>query len=226
MRDAGLRVSSLCRGGFLTAADAGGRAAARRQPAAPLEEAAALGAPVLVLVAGGLPEGDRDLPAPAPASPTRSPSWPRTPGRRRAPRLEPLHPMYCADRAVLSTLGQALDLAEPFPVDRWASSWTPSTSGGTRVDAQIARAGERIATYQLVRLGAPAARPTCCSGAATRATATSTSPPSPRAVAAAGYSGDIEVEIFNADVWAPDGDEVVATMRPATPSSWGPQLCR
>jgi sugar phosphate isomerase/epimerase len=33
------------------------------------------------------------------------------------------------------------------------------------------------------------------------------------AVEAAGYTGDIEVEIFNADVWAADPDEVVATMK-------------
>jgi hypothetical protein len=28
----------------------------------------------------------------------------------------------------------------------------------------------------------------------------------------AGYTGDIEVEIFNADIWAADGDQVLATM--------------
>jgi sugar phosphate isomerase/epimerase len=33
------------------------------------------------------------------------------------------------------------------------------------------------------------------------------------AVDAAGYAGDIEVEIFNADIWAADPDEVVATMK-------------
>ena len=33
------------------------------------------------------------------------------------------------------------------------------------------------------------------------------------AVAATGYTGDIEVEIFNADVWAAPGDEVIATMK-------------
>ena len=32
------------------------------------------------------------------------------------------------------------------------------------------------------------------------------------AVEAAGYGGDIEVEVFNADVWAADGDAVVSTM--------------
>jgi len=31
------------------------------------------------------------------------------------------------------------------------------------------------------------------------------------AVAAAGYAGDIEVEIFNAEVWAAPGSEVLVT---------------
>lgn len=37
-------------------------------------------------------------------------------------------------------------------------------------------------------------------------------PPLVAAVEAAGYRGDIEVEVFNADVWAADGDAVIATM--------------
>ena len=66
--DSGLRVSSLCRGGFFTAADDTGRRAALAENRRAIEETAALSAagapgsaPVLVLVAGGLP-GDRDLP--------------------------------------------------------------------------------------------------------------------------------------------------------------------
>ena len=56
--DAGLRVSSLCRGGFFTGAD---RAAALADNRRALDEAAALGAPCLVMVVGGLPAGSRDL---------------------------------------------------------------------------------------------------------------------------------------------------------------------
>jgi sugar phosphate isomerase/epimerase len=33
-----------------------------------------------------------------------------------------------------------------------------------------------------------------------------------RAVDAAGYDGDIEVEIFNRQVWDADGDDVIATL--------------
>jgi sugar phosphate isomerase/epimerase len=34
-----------------------------------------------------------------------------------------------------------------------------------------------------------------------------------RWVAATGYDGPIEVEIFNAEIWAADADTVVATMK-------------
>lgn len=213
VRDAGLRVSTLCRGGFLTAADADGRAAALADNRRAVEEAAALGTGVLVLVVGGLPAGDRDLPGArervADAVAELAPHA-RAHGVRLA--LEPLHPMYCADRAVLSTLGQALDLAERFPVesvgvavDTFHIWWDP------QVEAQIARARARIATYQLADwvLPLPAdvllGRGYPGDGHVDFAALTA-------AVAAAGYTGDVEVEIFNADVWAQDGDEVVATV--------------
>src|SRR5699024_8855187 len=70
--DAGLRVSSLCRGGFLTAADEDGRAAALADNKAAITEAATLGTGELIMVVGGLPGsggpeqppvagGDRDI---------------------------------------------------------------------------------------------------------------------------------------------------------------------
>ena len=60
---AGLRVSSLCRGGFFTTADPAEAQAAEATTGEALDEAAALGAATLVLVPGGLPAGDRDLDA-------------------------------------------------------------------------------------------------------------------------------------------------------------------
>jgi len=212
VRDAGLRVSSLCRGGFLTAADADGRTAALADNRRAIEEAAALGTDVLVLVVGGLPAGSRDLPGArarvADAVAELAPFAGRH-GVRLG--LEPLHPVYCADRAVLSSLGQALDLAERFPVeqvgvvvDTFHVWWDP------QLPEQIARAGRRIAAYQLADwiLPLPAdvllARGYPGDGHVDF-------PAVGAAVAAAGYRGDIEIEIFNADVWAQDGDDVIAT---------------
>ncbi|MEU7953396.1 sugar phosphate isomerase/epimerase family protein [Micromonospora chalcea] len=211
--DAGLRVSSLCRGGFLTAADDAGRAAALADNRRAIDEAAALRAACLVLVVGGLPPGSRDLAGArqrvADALAELAP-YAGERGVRLA--LEPLHPMYCADRAVLSTLGQALDLAEAFPaeqvgvvVDTFHVWWDPD------VWRQIARAGTRIASFQICDFLTPLPADVLL-GRGMMGDGHIDFPPLRRAVEAAGYSGDVEVEIFNAEVWATDPDQVLATM--------------
>ncbi|KKK05155.1 sugar phosphate isomerase/epimerase [Micromonospora sp. HK10] len=211
--DAGLRVSSLCRGGFLTAADDAGRAAALADNRRAIDEAATLGAACLVLVVGGLPPGSRDLAGArrrvADALVELAP-YAGERGVRLA--LEPLHPMYCADRAVLSTLGQALDLAEAFPVeqvgvvvDTFHVWWDPD------VWRQIARAGARIASFQVCDFLTPLPADVLL-GRGMMGDGHIDFPPLRRAVEAAGYTGDIEVEIFNAEVWATDPDRVLATM--------------
>lgn len=185
VRDAGMSVSSLCRGGFFTAADAEQCRAALADNLRAVEEAAELGTDTLVLVCGGLPEGSRDLPgARARVRDALAELAPHAGdfGVRLA--IEPLHPMFCADRAVVSTLGQALDLAEQFPVeqvgvvvDSYHVWWDP------QLFEQIARAGMG-ATPAGGRGGSPRTRsatgrcrcpPTSCSGAVMSATGTSTS---------------------------------------------------
>src|SRR5690606_24246307 len=104
VRDAGLRVSSLCRGGFLTAeGDTPFRAAIQDNRRA-IREAAELGTDTLVMVVGGLPAGSRDLTGArervADAISELAP-FAASHGVRLA--LEPMHPMFCADRGVLST---------------------------------------------------------------------------------------------------------------------------
>ena len=225
--DAGLRVSSLCRGGFLTAEDDADAKAALDDNRRAIVEAAALGTRELIMVVGGLPA------ATAPGGPAR-----REPGgrdlvgarQRVADRigelapfaaghgvrlvLEPLHPIFAADRAVISTLGQALDIAEPFPadvvgvvVDTYHVWWDPDLQG------QIARAGAagRIASYQVCDWILPLAADALLSrghvgdGYVDFPTIT-------RWVAETGYTGDVEVEIFNESVWGAPGDETIATL--------------
>ncbi|WP_116050282.1 sugar phosphate isomerase/epimerase family protein [Amycolatopsis palatopharyngis] len=210
--DAGLRVSSLCRGGFFTSADPAARAAAHENNIAALDEAAALGCETLVLVPGGLPEGDRDL-AGARGRAADAIAELVVPARERGVRLgiEPMHPIFAADRGVVSTLAQALDIAEQHPadtvgvvVDTFHVWWEPG------VLDQIARAGQRIVSYQVCEWITPLPADSLLSrgmmgdGHIDFRALTS-------AVAAAGYTGDIEVEIFNADVWAAPGADVVAT---------------
>jgi sugar phosphate isomerase/epimerase len=209
----GLRVSSLCRGGFFTTADPAEAEAAEARNREAIQEAAALNAATLVLVPGGLPPGDRDLQG----------------ARDRAVRaierlvpyahalgvtlgIEPMNPIYAADRGVVSTLAQALDIAERFEpedvgvvVDTFHLWWEPGIAD------QVHRAGERIVSYQISDWITPLpvdtllARGMMGDGHIDFAAFT-------RSVAKAGYRGDIEVEIFNADLWAAPPAEVVDTM--------------
>jgi sugar phosphate isomerase/epimerase len=211
--DAGLRVSSLCRGGFFTASEPASRVAAHADNLRALDEAAGLGTKALVLVPGGLPPGDKDLTgARTRAAEAIAALVPAAVERGVTLGIEPMNPIYAADRGVISTLAQALDIAEAFAphevgvvVDTFHLWWEPG------IHAQIARAGERIVSYQVCDWITPLpadsllARGMMGDGHIDFPTFT-------RAVAAAGYSGDVEVEIFHADVWAAPGDQVIATM--------------
>jgi len=217
--DSGLRVSSLCRGGFFTAADPARRRAALEDNRRAIEETATLAAagapgsaPVLVLVAGGLPDGDRDLPgARARAADAIGELVDDAAAAGVVLAIEPMHPIYAADRGVISTLGQALDVAERFPtvgvvVDTFHVWWDPQLA------EQVRRAGPRIAAYQvcdwITPLPADAllARGMMGDGHIDFAAVT-------RLVGEAGYAGDIEVEIFNQSIW--DADPLDVALRTA-----------
>ncbi|MGW4085460.1 sugar phosphate isomerase/epimerase family protein [Streptomyces sp. NPDC004822] len=213
VRDAGLTVTTLCRGGFLTATDPAGRARALDDNRRAVEEAATLGTDVLVLVSGGLPAGSRDLPgARERIADALSELGPYAEAHGVKLAVEPLHPMFAADRCVVSTLSQALDLAERFParqvgvtVDTYHVWWDEAAP------AQLARAGAggRIHAFQLadwttpLPAGALTGRGQLGDGAVDlrhwRELAD-----------AAGYTGPIEVELFNDALWTRDGREVLA----------------
>ncbi|CAL9566746.1 hypothetical protein SUDANB145_04737 [Streptomyces sp. enrichment culture] len=213
VRDAGLRVTTLCRGGFLTATDPDARKAALDDNRRAVDEAATLGTDTLVLVSGGLPPGDKDLTAAreriADALAELAP-YAEEHGVRLA--IEPLHPMYAADRCVVSTLTQALDLAERFPahqvgvtVDTYHIWWDD------RAPEQIARAGAggRIHTFQLADWTTPLPEGVL-NGRGQLGDGSVDMREWKGYVEAAGYTGPIEVELFNEGLWARDGREVLA----------------
>src|SRR6266849_7399300 len=113
IRDAGLTVTGLCRGGFFTARGRPGLAAAIEENRRAVEEAAELSAQCLVLVVGGLPDGSRDI-ADARALVEEGIAAILQDARDAAVPLaiEPLRPMYAADRACINTLAQANALCE------------------------------------------------------------------------------------------------------------------
>ncbi|ASQ94773.1 sugar phosphate isomerase/epimerase family protein [Streptomyces sp. 11-1-2] len=213
VRGAGLTVTSLCRGGFFTAIEPEARAAALADNRKAIDEAAILGTDTLVLVSGGLPPGSRDLFAAreriADALGELAP-YAADHGVRLA--IEPLHPMYASDRCVVSTLAQALDLAERFPADQVGvivdtyHLWWDDT-----VAAQIARAGAggRIAAFQLADWITPLPEGVLL-GRGQLGDGSVDFRWFREQVDATGYTGPIEVEIFNPDLWARDGAEVLA----------------
>ncbi|MEU7699786.1 sugar phosphate isomerase/epimerase family protein [Streptomyces sp. NPDC015492] len=206
VRDAGLTVSTLCRGGFFTSDgwEAENRAA--------IDEAVALGTDTLVLVSGGLTPAVPDLPA-ARARITEAIGVLAPYAGERGVRLavEPLHPMYAADRCAVSTLDQALAVAEHFPpeqvgvvVDTYHLWWDD------RAPAAVERAGAagRIHSVQLADWTTPLP-----AGVLTGRGRLGTGAIDLRAWAdlteKAGWTGPVEVEIFNDALWARDGAEVL-----------------
>ena len=212
IRDAGLAVSGLCRGGMFTASDAAGRRAAIEDNRRAIEEAHALGAACLVMVCGGLPPGSRDLPGGR--AMVRDGLAAILPHARDAGvilGLEPLHPMTCADRSVLSTLGQALDLCDALgdgvgvAVDVYHVWWDPD------LPRQMARAGARIAAFHVCDWLVPTTDLVFDRGmpgdgvidiAAIRHMAEDT-----------GYRGAVECELLSRRWWSEDPDTVLATIK-------------
>ena len=217
VRRAGLHVSSLCRGGFFTRVgpgDADGLATARADNRAAVREAAELGADTLALVCGGLVPGSRDLELArrmvADAIGDLVPEAQRL-GVRLG--IEALHPMFCADRSVIASLGEAVDLALGFPadvvgvvVDTYHVWWD------ARLAAEIARAAGRIVSYQVCDWVLPLPADSLL-GRGHLGDGVIDFGPISAAVRAAGYDGYVEVEIFNADVWAAPPDQTAAVVR-------------
>ena len=209
IRDAGLRVTGLCRGGQFTAPDEAGRRAALEDNRRALDEAAALGADCLVLVVGGLPPGSRDLPgARAMVADGIAAMADHAMAVRVPMAIEPLHPMYAADRSCVNTLGQALDLCDAVgrgvgvAVDAYHVWWDPYLA------AQMARAGDRILAHHICDWLVPTRdllldRGMMGDGVVDLSAFRDL-------FEAAGFRGPQEVEIFSRDDWwTRDPDEVV-----------------
>lgn len=145
IREAGLTIVSLCRGGFFPAPDRGGRKAAIDDNLRAIDEAAELGAPLVVLVCGAAPG--------QPLETSRrqiqegiTAILPHTQACRIKLAVEPLHPMYADTRSAINTMQQANDLCDTLDspwlglaVDVYHVWWEPNLAAELRRCGQAGR---------------------------------------------------------------------------------------
>jgi sugar phosphate isomerase/epimerase len=213
VHDNRLQVTGLCRGGMFPAADKEARVTAIEDNLKAIDEASALGADCLVLVVGGLPPGSRDIGfAREMVAEGISAILPHARRSNMPLAIEPLHPMYAADRACINTLEQALDVCDLLgdgigvAIDVYHTWWDP------KLYRQIARAGagKRILAHHICDWLVPTTDLLLDRGMmgdgvidlkAIRAE-----------IEKAGFLGAQEVEIFSASIWwKRPGGEVLST---------------
>lgn len=213
LRDAGMHVPALVRGGFFVARDAAARQHAHDDNLHALDEAAAIGAEMVVLVVGSAP----DVPLASGRSMVRdgiAALLPHAASRGVRLAIEPLHPMYAADKSCINRLRDANDLCEALAhpllgvaVDVYHTWWDPE------LEAEIARAARwlfgfhvcdwRVVTRDLL-LDRGLMGEGCVPLRSIRA-----------AVERAGFRGWHEVEIFSTHYWGIDQDDFVRRIREA-----------
>jgi len=221
VKDAGLALSGYCRGGMFPA-DAAHAQEARDDNRRAVDEAAALGAPCLVLVVGGLPQFSR--PGSAPSKDLGAAhaqvedgiaallEYARAANMPLA--IEPLHPVYAADRACVNTLAHALDICDQLDPDRQGSLgvaldvyhvwWDPELSAGIR------RCGrDRMLAYHVCDWLVPTKDLLLDRGM--MGDGVIEIPRIRCEVEALGFAGFVEVEIFSNDWWTRPMNEVIET---------------
>ncbi len=220
VKDAGLELSGYCRGGMFTA-DAAHRTEVRDDNRRCVDEAKALGARCVVLVAGGLPQYSRpgsasskDIAA-ARAQVAEGIAemfeYAKTAGMPLA--IEPLHPAYAADRACVNTIAQALDICDlldparsgqiGIALDVYHVWWDPALM------AQIRRASkERLLAFHVCDWMVPTKD--ILNDRGLMGDGVIDVPSIRAAVEAEGFSGYSEVEIFSHDWWTKPMDDVIA----------------
>jgi len=222
LRDTGIELSGYCRGGMFPAATPQGRQAALDDNRRAVDEAKALNAACLVLVVGGLPGALSGRPDHGDLARSRTEvfdgiaatlAYAREVGMPLA--IEPLHPMYAADRACVNTLEQALDICDVLDparsgalgvvVDVYHVWWDP------KLEAQIARAGRaRLLAFHVGDWRLPTRD--LLNDRGMMGDGVIDIPRIRGWVEAAGFEGYSEVEIFSAlDWWQRDGAEVLDT---------------
>ncbi|HXP75093.1 MAG TPA: sugar phosphate isomerase/epimerase family protein [Stellaceae bacterium] len=210
--DHGLVVSGVSRAGVFTAQGRAGFQHVLDDNRRAIDEAAGIGAKCLVLIGGGLMPGSRDIAdARALVAEGLAALLPHARSAGLPLAIEPLHPMYAADRACINTLAQANDLCDALGagvgvvVDVYHTWWDPN------LEREIVRAGaKRILAFHLSDWLVPTTdllldRGMMGDGVIDLKRIRSW-------VEAAGFDGFCEVEIFSQrDWWPRPMDDVIRT---------------
>jgi len=207
LRDAGLEIVSLCRGGFFPATTATGRKAGIDDNLKAIDEAAALGAPLIVLVCGADPgqplaESRKQIADGIAAVAGRAAQA----GVKLA--IEPLHPMYADTRSAVNTLGQANDMCDALSLDNVGVAvdvyhlwWDP------RLPTEIVRCGAAGNLYAFHVCDWRSPTEDLLNDRGLMGEGCIDIPGIRAMVEAAGFTGYNEVEIFSNRYWAMDQDE-------------------
>ncbi len=215
VRDNKIQVTGVCRGGMFPAETAAGRQAQIDDNLHAIDEAAALNADCLVLVVGGLPGSSKDLVgARQMVTDGIAAMLPHAKASGVKLAIEPLHPMYAADRACINTIDQALDVCEVLgetvgvAIDVYHVWWDPQLANA------IARAGRmnRIFAHHICDWLVPTKDMLLDRGM--MGDGVIDLPGIRKMVEDAGFFGPQEVEIFSQDNWwKRPGDEVLAVIK-------------
>ncbi len=211
IRNSGLKVSSLCRGGWFSAPTAAERRERIADNLLAIEQATQLAAPVLVMVCG--PAAGQSLEdARATVLDGLAEILPAAERAGITLGIEPLHPMYAAERSVVVTLQQAIAMTEQLRspsaavvIDVFHVWWDPE------VLPQIARARSHIAGFHVSDWPVPL--PGILMGRAMMGDGVIAIRQLRQAVDAAGYTGPIEVEIFNDAIWQSASPELLTHLK-------------
>jgi sugar phosphate isomerase/epimerase len=218
----GLALSGYCRGGMFPATDAAGLQAAHDDNRRAVDEACELNAACLVLVVGGLPGALAGKAAHKDIALSRSQVFDGIAALLEYARaskmplaIEPLHPMYAADRACINTLEHALDVCDALDpartgalgvaVDVYHVWWDP------KLQAQIQRAGnKRLLAFHVCDWLTPTTD--LLNDRGMMGDGVIDIPKIRGWVEAQGFAGYSEVEIFSAgNWWQRDSGEVLDT---------------
>jgi sugar phosphate isomerase/epimerase len=211
VRDSGLQVSSLCRGGFFPAETKDKRRERLDDNRRAVEESAELGTETLVLVCGGMAGQDLEAARRAVSDGIHELA-PFAESHGIQLGVEPLHPMYAATRSVVVTVAQALKMVADLPaevagvvLDVYHIWWDPN------LYSEIEKARGRIFGFHVCDWLDP--MPDFLNGRGMMGDGFAEIRRIRKAVEAAGYNGPIEVEIFNQQVWDLPGEALAGLLK-------------